>query len=261
MTSAEQAAAMGQLRLAVVQLAALLGAGVALLVTVFTYRLSRRGQVTDRFIKALERLGSEELYVRLGGVLALEQIMQDAPDQAPHAAAVLEAFVCERAPRRRGGASLPGSPPPLPEHPATDIQLALSALTRPKNRRHSTATILLDGLHLAGAGANFSDLTHMQLSRADLTRAQFTWSDLTDVRFFDADLTDALLNGARLNGARLNGANLTGAQLGGADLRGAIGLSVEQVVSARPTLSTKLPPEVAADPAVVRRLLEEGAGP
>jgi hypothetical protein len=38
-------------------LAALGGAATA-----FSYRLSRRGQVTDRFTKALERLGAPELH-------------------------------------------------------------------------------------------------------------------------------------------------------------------------------------------------------
>ncbi|WP_167458968.1 MULTISPECIES: hypothetical protein [Streptomyces] len=55
--------------------------------------MSRRGQVTDRFTKALERLGSEARYVRIGGVLALEQIVQGAPEQATHAAQVLGHFV------------------------------------------------------------------------------------------------------------------------------------------------------------------------
>ncbi|MFM9582671.1 hypothetical protein [Streptomyces caniscabiei] len=58
-------------RTSVVQLFAVFGAGVALLFTAFNYRLTQRGQVTERFTKALERLGSTELYVRIGGLLAL----------------------------------------------------------------------------------------------------------------------------------------------------------------------------------------------
>ncbi|MFF3068858.1 hypothetical protein [Kitasatospora sp. NPDC057936] len=49
---------------------------------------------------ALERLGSDQRYVRIGGVLALEQIVQDAPEQATHAAQVLGHFVRDRAPAR-----------------------------------------------------------------------------------------------------------------------------------------------------------------
>lgn len=68
------------LRTALVACAAAIGAGVALVYTIRNYRLTRRGQVTDRFTKALERLGSDQRYLRIGGVLALEQIVQDAPE-------------------------------------------------------------------------------------------------------------------------------------------------------------------------------------
>ncbi|MER5890904.1 hypothetical protein ABT160_44405 [Streptomyces sp. NPDC001941] len=89
------------LRTSLVALVAALGAGVALLYTARTYRLTRRGQITDRFTKALERLGSDQEYVRIGGILALEQIVQDAPEQAAtDAARVLGHFLRAQAPRR-----------------------------------------------------------------------------------------------------------------------------------------------------------------
>jgi hypothetical protein len=44
--------------------------GTGLAYTARNYRLSRRGQVPDWFTIALERLGSGELYVRIGGVHA-----------------------------------------------------------------------------------------------------------------------------------------------------------------------------------------------
>ncbi|MFD5801551.1 hypothetical protein [Streptomyces sp. NPDC127020] len=88
------------MRTAVVAFAAALGAGIALLYTARTYRLTRRGQITDRFTKALERLGSDEVYVRIGGILALEQIVQDSPEQAAtDAARVLGHFIREGAPK------------------------------------------------------------------------------------------------------------------------------------------------------------------
>ncbi|MEV6179985.1 hypothetical protein [Streptomyces sp. NPDC052015] len=77
------------MRTAIVACVAAIGAAAALVYTVRNYRLSRRGQVTERFTKALERLGSDARYVRIGGILALEQIVQDAPEQATHAAQVL----------------------------------------------------------------------------------------------------------------------------------------------------------------------------
>src|SRR5215472_1121211 len=48
--------------------------GLALLGTLYfsarTLRLNRRGQLTERFSKAIEQLGSEALAVRLGGIYA-----------------------------------------------------------------------------------------------------------------------------------------------------------------------------------------------
>ncbi|MDQ1040124.1 hypothetical protein QFZ75_006540 [Streptomyces sp. V3I8] len=60
---------------------------IALLCTARTYRLTRRRQITDRFTKvlekALERLGPDQIYIRVGGILALEQIVQDVPNKPP----------------------------------------------------------------------------------------------------------------------------------------------------------------------------------
>ncbi|MFE3591386.1 pentapeptide repeat-containing protein [Streptomyces niveus] len=221
----------GQYRLAVVQAAAALGAGVALAYTARNYRLSRRGQVTDRFTKALERLGSEELEVRIGGVLALEQIVQDSPDQATHAAQVLNAFIRQHAslvPAVTHGAAKTGvmgaaalrtvlnrttTHPRPPERLDADIQAALTALTRPESRRHTHPTQIIDiaGLRLSGA----------RLDQADLTNALLDGSDLTNARLVGANLTNAQLRRANLAGARLVGADLTNAQLRDANLTSA----------------------------------------
>ena len=50
---------------------AALGAAVGLAYTARTYRLSREGQLTDRYTKAVEQLGSDKIEVRLGGLYAL----------------------------------------------------------------------------------------------------------------------------------------------------------------------------------------------
>jgi hypothetical protein len=149
------------LRTAMVAVVAALGASVALLYTARTYRLTRRGQITDRFTKALERLGSPEIYVRIGGILALEQIVQDAPGQAAtDAAHVLGHFIRDRAPRTQG--SDDPATDPLPTEPAADVQAALTALTRPESRTRvdEREEIDLRNLHLARARLNHADLTY-----------------------------------------------------------------------------------------------------
>ncbi|WP_159041093.1 pentapeptide repeat-containing protein [Streptomyces sp. CFMR 7] len=236
------------------QLLAVLGAGIALLFTAFNYRLTHRGQVTDRFIKALERLGSEELYVRIGGVLALEQIIQDAPDQTAHAVQVLNVFLRRRAPghheatsttgrrdritvarqaARRGSGSVVSSTP-HPDRPEADVGCALRVLSRPEVRKHISPHQKLDlsVLHLEGAtfdeadlaGATFhgANLTNVGLVGANLTGAWFIGANLTRAALVDADLASALLDGADLTCTVLAGTNCTGARFDGADLTGAL---------------------------------------
>jgi uncharacterized protein YjbI with pentapeptide repeats len=195
-------------RLLVISIGGAIVVAIGLLYTARNYRLTRRGQVTDRFVKALERLGSEHLYVRYGGVLALEQIVKDAPDQATHAAQVLGTFIRDRTPQRpRAEPDQPAelAASELPTQPPEDIDAALIALTRPASRRHVDRYqyIHLKNLHLTGA----------HLDKADLTRAQLDKADLTGAHLMEANLTGAQLDGANLTGAQLHGANLTRAWL------------------------------------------------
>lgn len=222
-------AAVGQVRLSVVQVVAAVGASVALFYTARTYRLSRRGQVTDRFTKALERLSSSESYVRMGGVFAMEQIVQDAPDQASHAARVLNGFVRHHTEVSAEPGSLASVQ--LADRPKEHVQEALRALVvpRPWARGTTRPPVDLANLHLAKA----------RLSGADLREALLTGSTLTD---------------ADLSGADLREADLSDADLTRADLSDATGLEVQQVLSARSLRGCRLPVSVAADMDVARRV-------
>ena len=118
-----------------IQVGVALVVGIGLFYTAFNYRLSRRGQVTDRFTIALERLGSTELYVRIGGVYALEHVMRDSADHHDDVIEVLIEFIRGRAPelarqsdRQMWMHPVTGSVPDLPLEPAPDVQAALTAL-------------------------------------------------------------------------------------------------------------------------------------
>src|SRR6266568_4075356 len=83
-------------------LAAGLFAAGALVFTTLNFNLSRRtfelteqGQVTDRFTKAIEQLGSDKLDVRIGGIYALERIARDSAKDHPTVMEVLTAFIRE----------------------------------------------------------------------------------------------------------------------------------------------------------------------
>jgi hypothetical protein len=61
--------------------------------------LAQQGQITDRYSKAVEQLGSSSVDVRLGGVYALESVMRDSHDDQPTVIQILSAFVRTNIPR------------------------------------------------------------------------------------------------------------------------------------------------------------------
>ncbi|MFF4804034.1 pentapeptide repeat-containing protein [Streptomyces sp. NPDC001351] len=224
------------LRTALVACVAAIGAFGALVYTARTYRLTQRGQITERFTKALERLGSEHQYVRIGGILALEQIVQDAPEQAAtDAARVLGHFIRDRAPKavptkpvlnlhESALSTTPAVAEKLPDVPDADVQAALTALTRAESRTHVDPREVLNlvGLHLAGARLSHAELTWADLSEATLTNADLREATLTHADLHGTTLTGAYLHGATLTGAYLANATLTRAHLREATLTKAI---------------------------------------
>jgi uncharacterized protein YjbI with pentapeptide repeats len=224
--------------------------------TARNYYLSRRGQVTDRYTKAIALLASEKDAERIGGIYALEHILLESPRDHPTVIDVLAAFVRQHAP------ATPAKPPSdhhqdeghddepsdyRPEHrddrrPSADVQAALTVLARRPDRpelnrldlrradlagaelayarltRARLATADLQGADLNGAQLQGADLVGAQLQGAHLVGAQLQRADLNGAQLQGAHLVGAQLQGAHLNGAQLQGAHLGGAQLQGADL-------------------------------------------
>jgi len=190
-----------------------------LYVSVQTFQLSREGQITDRFTKAIEQLGATDddgkpiLEIRLGGIYALERIAHDSKRDHPVIMEVLTAYVRENSPWRGGDANV-----------RTDVQAILDVLwrrnrhydpdeMRPNLRGIDLCDTKLIEVHLEGA-----DLTAARLEGANLMLAHLEGSDLTEANLEGARLWEARLGGARLFGASLEGADLSGAQIQGTDL-------------------------------------------
>src|SRR5437879_6724565 len=130
----------GELLSLLVPVAALVAgliAGIAALLTFQETRrqnleslaLTRRGQVADRFTRAIDQLGQrarDKLDVRTGAVYALEQVARDSPAELHGPVIeVLTAFVREGRPLLRDPASS-AAPPKLP----ADIHAALTVVGR-----------------------------------------------------------------------------------------------------------------------------------
>jgi hypothetical protein len=209
--------------------AGVLAAG-ALWFTARSFTLSREGQMTDRYTKAIEQLGSDKLDVRIGGIYALERIARDSARDHPVVMEVLTAFIREHSrekwspqpPQRRawiarlerfrfGGRFVPARP---------DVQAAASVIGR-RDAEHDVGAIDLHGAHLVNTDLIYADLRGANLVLADLRASVLARARLNRAILSDANFREAFLQGADLWDANLAGADLIGAHLEDADLSGA----------------------------------------
>jgi hypothetical protein len=208
---------------------ALLAGGIAAVGAVYTGRtfaLNRRGQVTERFTRAVDQLGqTDNSAVRLGGIYALERIAHESATEHRAIVYVLAAYVRENSPWPPTGVSQDAAPPEAAE----DIKAIIAVLRRREVRYERNQPIKVDldhtnlrGIHASGIHLEAADLSGARLDNVDLTNARLQGANLDEAILHEADL-----RGAHLDGARMNEAKLLWADLRGADLREASLLRTE----------------------------------
>jgi hypothetical protein len=69
--------------------AALIFTALSVQATKSQLQIAEQGQITDRYNAAITNLGSRSIEVRLGGIYALQRLMQDSPRDQPTVIAVL----------------------------------------------------------------------------------------------------------------------------------------------------------------------------
>ena len=254
----DEAEELGRVRTALLASVAGLIAIVGAVFTGLSYRLNRAGQITERFTRAIDQLGSRELDVRLGDIYALERIARDSADDHPQVVEVLTAYVREHSAWRptrpqsrepaartkeieairaieriaRGAhthAAETDMPPAseeqsgVPDLP-TDVQAVMSVLGRrdPSRDRSGAALNLantdLRRVRLLGEQAHFDGA---QLVNSHLERAVLVEAHLENADLSRAHLEGASLADAYLDSAELSGAHLEGVLLNVAHLNGA----------------------------------------
>jgi uncharacterized protein YjbI with pentapeptide repeats len=205
-------------------------------------QVAQEGQITERFTRAIEQLGSDKMEIRLGGIYALERIANDSDKDYWPIIETLTAYVRERAPWREPPLETPeaaaGQEPAAPDatttqepsapKPATDIQAVLTVLSRRKYNYGQGEVMRLDlsGTDLRGASLWKTHLegayligTHLE--NANLVESNLQEAHLTGAYLRGAHLVRAILNEAYLGNAYLEGAHLAGSHLGMAHLQGA----------------------------------------
>jgi uncharacterized protein YjbI with pentapeptide repeats len=224
--------------------------GLALLTgaafTTRTFYLTLRGQLTDRYAKAIALLASEKLTERIGGVYALEHLVIESERDHDTVIEVLAAFIREQTTsatahneawndehHHEGGDGQLRVP--------ADVQAALTVIgrrpRRPERNPVDLSMVDLCGVDLRGLNLDGVSLWRAKLRSAimldiQLNDANLCWAQLQDAGLTNACLRDAHLDGAQLQkavlmwaqlqNADLTNANLEDAYLAEADLRGAI---------------------------------------
>jgi hypothetical protein len=203
-------------------------------------------QITAQMVaKGFEQLAGDKITERLGGIYALEFVMNTSDQYHQPVLEALCAFVRDSTTRQQItlmgllqallSAPRGGSADKANDKPPNDIQAALTVIGR---RKPGIGVVNLTRAMIPGA-----DLFLAHLYLADLRGANLNHSDLRGAHLGLANLSDADLSGANLSyadpgwltdlsGADLSGANLFGANLDYADLSKAQNLTQWQLIQA-----------------------------
>lgn len=214
---------------------------------------TREGQVTDRFSRAVEQLGSDKLDVRIGGLYALWRIADHSARDHEAVVSIMAAYLRTHLPwppQEPGVAAADvsiNSVRPL-ETRAADAQVALTCLgvlgqerspgwvnvSFTDLRRADCDGLWLNGVNLdatcleaasvyqvnlSGASLIEANLRHVELGTSILHQVRCLDADLRGARLVKADLREADFSGADLREANLRKARAHGAVFVRADLR------------------------------------------
>jgi hypothetical protein len=220
-------------------------------------RVTREGQITDRFTRAIDQLGKVDdkgnklFEIRVGGIYALQRIARESDEDYWPIMEILTTYVRAHAPWPPEGdqqAEMDATVKKLFEEDAPvkklfekdtseesegikvpalapDVQAIMTVLRRrTRSFGHGEPKPLdlrkthLSLADLSGVNLHRANLYRTNLRNADLSHADLSHADLSGANLVEADLSDADLSGANLHSAALSGANLSGANLSGASL-------------------------------------------
>ncbi|MGW2571704.1 pentapeptide repeat-containing protein [Streptomyces sp. NPDC001537] len=199
---------------------------------------TREGQVTDRFSRAVDQLGSDKMDVRIGGIYALWRIADHSVRDHEAVVSIMAAYLRTHLP---WPPREPGSPAadvsinsvwPL-ETRAADAQTALTCLGvlrregRPDwlnvsltdLRRADCDGLWLLGVNLDGACLEAASVYQANLSKASLIAANLRHAELGTSILHQVRCIEADLRGARLVKADVREADFSRADLREANLR------------------------------------------
>jgi uncharacterized protein YjbI with pentapeptide repeats len=212
------------------------GGALLLVGLFFTYRrieVAREGQITDRFIRAMELLGDEKEEIRLGAIYSLERIARDSAKDYWSVISILTAFVRAKRSHPNG---LTGDVSTFARLPADVLAILGVLVRRPRGREGPEQRLNLSDTDLRGVAFKDAHFERAFFSDAMLDRAQFLTAKVPEMnagffkgttdgdgRLLTLELDEErwrLYQQRRLGGCPLEGANLDRASLAGAFMPG-----------------------------------------
>jgi uncharacterized protein YjbI with pentapeptide repeats len=225
-----------------VSLIQLLGGAFFFVTAYFTWRniktaeaslkATEEKQITERFSKAIEHLGSEKLQIRLGGIYSLERIAKDSEKDQWQVIEVLTAFVRENYKIERN--QKPFDVYDLYEirdcqnyydddDLYDDVPDDFEMVVRTPNKNYVPSApvekqAVLTALGRIGKPRDRLGQNNFDFSRTDLRGVLLT-GDLRNINFEGANLEWATLKNVALDDANFIGANLGAAKIENANLK------------------------------------------
>jgi hypothetical protein len=211
-------------------IAQILGGAAVFLTLYFTAQqvfVTQEAQITDRFTRATDQLGSKKVEVRIGGIYAFRRIAMDSEDDYFPVVGILSTFVREKAPREKSEEKYP--PEVLQEEePAffdpseqvpADIAAVFESLADLSKSRDDPIYIDLHGANLEGATLTSGNFTNANLFNTNLQYASFFGTSLPKTSFVESNLRAANFAYANLREADFYNDQVKDANFCGADLR------------------------------------------
>jgi hypothetical protein len=217
----------------VLAVAQILGGAALLSGLYFTWRtlqVNRKGQITDRFTRAIDQLGKVDdkgnklFEIRVGVIYALQRIARESDEDYWPIMEILTAYVRQNAPwppeEGQGGTDDATDEQSALEDSGGKSETNLYTVTGPDIQAIMTVLRRRSGSYKHGEPERLN-LSETNLSGVNLEGANLEEANLQKASLWGASLRGVDFRGAHLWGANLIGADLWGTDLAGADLRGA----------------------------------------
>jgi uncharacterized protein YjbI with pentapeptide repeats len=171
-------------------------------------KVTQDKQVTERFSKAIEHLGSDKIDIRLGGIYALEQIAIDSPEKYHWTMVeILSAVIREKSPH-----IVDILTQTKVTAPKVDIKAVAFVLSRRNVERDPIGKFI---------NLEFANLVQIEIeSSGNFDNCNLAYSNFRGAKLSGIKLRKVILTGSILTQTKLRGVDLSGADLSGKNLPG-----------------------------------------